>query len=94
MYDQSDKMKDGKIDLHTVRQHLVIARFLLLLLLSGTLFLVMSGVLHHCRHLCLVCRHIQFTKTELFLCSLYMCAWLGLVIALLMAFLKNAFMCT
>ena len=42
------------IDLHTVRQHLVIARFLLLLILSGTLFLLMSGVLHHFHHLSLV----------------------------------------
>ena len=32
------------IDLHTVRQHLVIACFLLLLLLSETLFHMMSGV--------------------------------------------------
>ena len=39
------------IDLHTVRQHLVIARFLLLLLLSGTLFQMMSGAPHHCHHL-------------------------------------------
>ena len=41
------------IDLHTVRQHLVIVHFLLLLL-SGTLFQLMSGVPHHCHHLCLV----------------------------------------
>ena len=39
------------IDLHTVRQHLVFARFPLLLLLSGTLFQMMSGVPHHCHHL-------------------------------------------
>ena len=39
------------IDLHTVRQHLVIARFLLLPLLSGTLFQMMSGVPHLCHHL-------------------------------------------
>ena len=32
------------IDLHTVRQHLVIVHFLLLLLLSGTLFQMMSSV--------------------------------------------------
>ena len=37
-----------------VRQHLVIARCLLLFLLSGTLFQMMSGVLHHCHHLSLV----------------------------------------
>ena len=37
------------IDLHTVRQHLVIAHFLLLPL-SGTLFQMMSGVPHHCHH--------------------------------------------
>ena len=42
------------IDLHTVRQHLVIVHFLLLLLLSGTLFQMMSGVPHHCHHFCLV----------------------------------------
>ena len=33
------------IDLHTVRQHLVIVHFLLLLLLSGTRFQMMSGVI-------------------------------------------------
>ena len=42
------------IDLLTVRQHLVIARFLLLLLLSGNLFQMMSGVAHHCHHMSLV----------------------------------------
>ena len=42
------------IDLHTVRQHLVIVHFLLLLLLSGTLFQMMSGVPHHSHHLSLV----------------------------------------
>ena len=42
------------IDLHTVRQHLVIVHYLLLLLLSGTLFQMMSGVPHHCHHLNLV----------------------------------------
>ena len=42
------------IDLHTVRQHLVIVHFLLLLLLSGTPFQMMSVVPHHCHHLCLV----------------------------------------
>ena len=41
------------IDLHTVRQHLVIVHFLLLLL-SGTLFQMMSGVPHHCYHLNLI----------------------------------------
>ena len=40
--------------LHTVRQHLVIVHFLLLLLLSGTLFQMMSGVPRHCHHLSLV----------------------------------------
>ena len=39
------------IDIQTVRQHLVIARFLLLLFLSGILFQMMSGVPHHCHHL-------------------------------------------
>ena len=42
------------IDLHTVRQHLVIVHFLLLLLLSGTLFQMISGMPHHCHHLSLV----------------------------------------
>ena len=37
-----------------VRQHLVIVHFLLLLLLSGTLFQMMSSVPHHCHHLSLV----------------------------------------
>ena len=41
------------IDLHTERQHLVIVHFLLLLLLSGTIFII-SGVPHHCHHLSLV----------------------------------------
>ena len=56
------------IDMHTVRQHLVIFHFLLLLLLSGTVFQMMSSVPHHCHHLSLVLRHtcfVQFTKTEL-----------------------------
>ena len=80
-----------KIDLHTVRQHLVIVHFLLLLLLSGTLFKMMSGVPHHCHHLSLVWRHtcfVQFKKTELYPWSLYICAWFGHVMALLMVFLK------
>ena len=42
------------IDPHTVRQHLVIVHFPLLLLLSRTLFQMMSGVPHHCHHLSLV----------------------------------------
>ena len=42
------------IFLHTVRQQLVIAHFILLLLVSGTLFYVMSGVPHHCHYLCLI----------------------------------------
>ena len=42
------------IDMHTVRQHLVIVHFLLLPLLSGTLFQMMSSVPHHCHHLSLV----------------------------------------
>ena len=57
------------IDLHTARQHLVIVHFLLLLLVSGTLFQMMSGVPHHCHHLSLVCIHtcfVQLTKTELY----------------------------
>ena len=48
--------------------------FLLLLLLSGNLFQMMSGVPHHCHHLNLVLRHtcfIQFTKTELI--TVHMC---------------------
>ena len=84
------------IDLHAVRQHLVIVRFLLLLLLSGTLFQMMSGVPHHCHRLSLIWRYtcfVQLTMTELYPWSLYICAWFGLVIALLMVFLKNALMC-
>ena len=57
------------IDLYTVRQHLVIAHSLLLLLLSGTIFKMMSCVPHHGHHLGLVFMHtcfVQFTKTELF----------------------------
>ena len=41
--------------------------FSFLLLLSGTLFQMMSGVPHHCHHLSLARRHtcfVQFTKTE------------------------------
>ena len=74
----------------------VVVHFVLLFLLSGTLFQMMSGVPHHCHHLSLVWRHtcfVQFTKTELYPWSLYICAWFGLVIALLMVFLKNALMC-
>ena len=85
------------IDMHTVWQHLVIVPFLLHLLLSGTLFQMMSGVPHHCHHFSLVWWHtcfVQFTKTELYTWSLYICAWFGHVIALLMVFLKNSFMCT
>ena len=65
--------------------------FYLLLLLSGTLFQMMSGVPHHCHHLSLVWRHtcfVQFTKTELYPWSLYICAWFGHVMALLMVFPK------
>ena len=57
------------IDLHTERQHLLIVHFLLLLLLSGTLYQMMSGVPHHCHHLIPVWGHtcfVQFTKTELY----------------------------
>ena len=42
------------IDLHTVRQHWVVARFLLLLLLSGTQLQITPCVPHHCYHLSLV----------------------------------------
>ena len=54
------------------------------------------GVPHHCHHLSLVWIHtcfVQFTKTELYPWSLFICAWFGLAIALLMVFLKNALMC-
>ena len=84
------------INLHTVRQHLVIVHFLLFLLLSGIQFQMMSGVPHHCHHVGLVWRHtcfVQFTNTELYPWSLYICAWFGHVIALLMIILKNALMC-
>ena len=39
---------------HSKVTNLVIVHFLLLLLLSGTLFQMMSGVPHHCHHLSLV----------------------------------------
>ena len=89
------------IDLHTVRQHLVIVHFILLLL-SGTLFQMMSGVPYHCRRFNLVWRHtcfIQFARTELFLWSLCICAWFGLVIVTIYCYclvdslLGNALMC-
>ena len=70
------------IDMHTVRQHLVIVHFPLLLLLSGTLFKMMSGVPHHCHHLSLVWRHtcfVHFTKTEPYPWSLYICHGLALL---------------
>ena len=54
------------IDMHTLRQHLVIGHFLLLLL-SVTLFKMMSCAPHHCHHQCFLCRHTcfaQLTKTE------------------------------
>ena len=41
------------IDLHTIRKHLVIVHFLLLLLLSEILFQMMLGAPHHCHHLSL-----------------------------------------
>ena len=41
------------IDLHTVWQRLVVDRFILLLL-SGTLFQMMSGEPYHCHHLSLI----------------------------------------
>ena len=46
--------RSSSYTVHTVGRHLVIVHFRLLLLLSGTLFQMMSGVPHHCRHLCLV----------------------------------------
>ena len=78
------------IDLHTVRQHLVIVHFHLLLL-SGTLFQMMSGVPNLFHYISLVWRHtcfVQFTKTELYPWSLYIYAWFGHVMVLLMVFLK------
>ena len=41
------------VGLHAVRQHLVIACFLLLILLSITLLQTMLGVPHHCQNLSL-----------------------------------------
>ena len=89
------------IDLHTVRQHLVIVLFIFLLLLSGTLFEMISGVPHHCHHLSLVWRHtyfVQFTKTELCLWLLYICIYicvhgLALLYFCWWSFPKNASMC-
>ena len=48
--------------------------FSLLLLMSGSLFQMMSGVPHHCHHLSLAWGHtcfVQFTKTELYPWSPY-----------------------
>ena len=73
------------IDLHTVRQHLVIARFFASSVWN-CIFQMMSGVPHHCHHLSLVWGHtccVQYTKAELFLWLLYICEWFGLVIALI-----------
>ena len=42
------------INLHTVRKNFMIVHFLLLLLMSGTLFQIMSGVPHHYHHLSLI----------------------------------------
>ena len=50
------------LDLLRVRQHLVIARFLLFLLHSGKLFQMMSGVIHDCHHLNLVWRNTYFDQ--------------------------------
>ena len=47
-------IRSSSCTIHTVRQHLVIVHFPLLLLLSGTLFQMMSCVPHHCHHLSLV----------------------------------------
>ena len=68
------------IDLCTVRRRFVIAHFPLLLLLSGTPFQMMSGVPHHCHHLCLISSPtylILHTKTTLIiLITIHMCiAW-------------------
>ena len=41
-------------ELHTLTQHFVMARFLSLIPLSGTLFQMMSGVSHHSYHSSLV----------------------------------------
>ena len=58
------------IELHTVKATLGDRSFSFLLLLSGSLFQMMPGVLHHCHHISLVRRHtffVQFTKTELYI---------------------------
>ena len=73
------------IDMYTVRQHLVIARFLLLLLLSGTLLQMTSGVPHHCHYLSIVWRHtrfVQYTNTGL-------CTLINVHMCMLLIFLKS-----
>ena len=85
------------IDMHTVRQHLVITCFLSCL--SGILSIDVSCV-HHFHYVSLVLRHtcfIQLAKTEL--CSLYTCACFSYLIHFFFFFLpnvslyaKNAFM--
>ena len=54
-------------DLRTVRHHLVITRFLLLLL-SGALFQMKSGVPYRCHHLILFCGHTCFILAVLWIC--------------------------
>ena len=49
-----DKRSNQSMSTSTLLQHLVIVHFLLLLLLSGTPFKMMSSVPHHCHHLSLV----------------------------------------
>ena len=46
--------RSSSYTMQTVRQHLVIVHFLLLQILSGTLFKMMSGVPHYCHHLTLI----------------------------------------
>ena len=71
------------IDLHTIRRHLVFAR-ILLPILSGTVFQMMSGVPHHCHHLSLVWGHtcfVLYINIELLwvtvdMCIILRCHWL------------------
>ena len=51
---QTRNTRSSSYTMPLLRQHLVIVHFLLLLLLSGNLFQMMSGVPHHCHHLCLI----------------------------------------
>ena len=66
--------------LHTVRQHTVIASFMLFLFLAVCLVQIMLNQLHRCHPLCLIWRRICFAhiaKTEPLFLSLYIYEYFG-----------------